>query len=157
MKFFMNGPLDKIIPIDNTIYTPFNSNLNFKIRNGQVSCKTIKDQNQYSQEVNDLNYKLLYRNYKDYSSYSKETKQLEEKLDKLKEQEADEISIKKMQEQISETAQMLPNSKTRIESALEDLQNLMSENEENNELKDTEDWKVAEQTLAEVKAFVETI
>lgn len=52
---------------------------------------------------------------------------------------------------------MLPNSKTRIENALEDLKNFMSEQEENEELKATEDWQVAEQTLAEVTAFVETI
>ena len=52
---------------------------------------------------------------------------------------------------------MLPNSKTRIETALEDLQNFMSEHEENEELKATEDWITAEQTLAEASAFVETI
>ncbi len=69
----------------------------------------------------------------------------------------DETSIKKMNEQIMETAQMLPNSKTRIENAIEDLKNFMSEHEENDELKVTEDWQVAEQTLAEVVAFVETI
>ena len=43
-----------------------------------------------------------------------------------------------------ETAQMLPNSKTRIENAIEDLKNFMSEHEENDELKVTEDWQVAE-------------
>lgn len=35
---------------------------------------------------------------------------------------------------------MLPNTKTRIQNALEDLKNLMSENEDNDELKATEDW-----------------
>ena len=39
---------------------------------------------------------------------------------------------------------MLPNSKTRIENAIEDLKNFMSEHEENDELKVTEDWQVAE-------------
>ena len=52
---------------------------------------------------------------------------------------------------------MLPNAKSRIESALEDLKNIMSENETNDELKATEDWKTAEQTLAEASAFVEGI
>lgn len=77
-------------------------------------------------------------------------------MEKLKEG-GDEVAIKKMNEQILETAQMLPNTKVRIENALEDLKNLMSEHEENDELKESEDWKVAEQTLAEVLAFVETI
>jgi hypothetical protein len=52
---------------------------------------------------------------------------------------------------------MLPNSKVRIENALEDLKNFMSEHEENDELKATEDWQAAEATMAEVLAFVETI
>ena len=71
------------------------------------------------------------RNQKDYNSYNNENKQLEQKLEQLKEQNADEIDIKKMNEQILETAQMLPNSKVRIENALEDLKNFMSEHEEN--------------------------
>ena len=52
---------------------------------------------------------------------------------------------------------MLPNSKTRIENALEDLKSFMSEHDEDEELKATEDWQTAEKTLAEVMAFVETI
>ena len=52
---------------------------------------------------------------------------------------------------------MLPNAKSRIESALEDLKNIMSENENNDELKATEDWTTAEQTLAVGSAFVEGI
>lgn len=52
---------------------------------------------------------------------------------------------------------MLPLCKNKIESTLEELQGFLGENEENNELKETEDWKLAEQTLAEVTAFVETI
>ncbi len=39
---------------------------------------------------------------------------------------------------------MLPNCKSRTETALEDLKALMSEHEENEELKATEDWKAAE-------------
>lgn len=52
---------------------------------------------------------------------------------------------------------MLPNTKTRIENAFEELKNFMSEHEEDEALKETEDWKLAEQTLAEISAFVETI
>ena len=99
---------------------------------------------------------MFFRNQKDYLSYSKENKQLEEKLEALKDG-GDETAIKKMNEQILETAQMLPNSKARIENALEELKNFMSENEENDELKSTEDWQTAEATLAEVMAFIETI
>ena len=52
---------------------------------------------------------------------------------------------------------MLPNAKTRIETALEDLEGFLGSNQENAELVASEDWKAAEQALAEVKAFVETI
>lgn len=49
-----------------------------------------------------------------------------------------------MKNLIAETAQMLPNCKNRIETAIEDLKSFMSENEENDELKQGEDWKTAE-------------
>jgi hypothetical protein len=52
---------------------------------------------------------------------------------------------------------MLPNTKTRIETALEDLKGFLSEHEQNEELVASEDWKTAEATLAEALAFVETI
>ena len=67
------------------------------------------------------------------------------------------IAIRKMEEQWAETAQMLPNTKMRIEGALEDLKMLMVANEGQAELVASEDWKAAEQTLAEASAFVETI
>lgn len=100
----------------------------------------------------------LKRTVKDHQSYAKETKQLEEKLEQLKgTPEPDAYTVKKMEEQVAETAQMLPNAKTRIESALEDLKAMMSEHEENDELKATEDWQTAEQTLAEATAFADSI
>jgi hypothetical protein len=78
-------------------------------------------------------------------------------LEKLQEENAEETDIKKMKEQVFETAQMLPICKTKIETAIEDLTTFMSENEENDPLKEGDDWKVAEQVLAEVTAFNETI
>jgi hypothetical protein len=71
--------------------------------------------------------------------------------------ETDAYELKKMEEQVAETAQMLPNAKTRIDSALEDLKNFMSEQEGSQELVEGEDWKAAEQQLAEGTAFIETI
>ena len=95
---------------------------------------------------------------KDHQSYAKETKLLEEKLEVMRANEAeDPYKVKKMEEQVAETAQMLPNAKTRIESAIEDLKSMLSSNEGDAELIASEDWKAAEATLAEVTAFVETI
>ena len=74
----------------------------------------------------------------------------------MKAQEAEEHDIKKMQEQVAETAQIIPTCRVKIEGCLEDLKNFMTDHEEDNEMKEAEEWKLAEQTLAEVTAFVET-
>ena len=52
---------------------------------------------------------------------------------------------------------MLPNSKTRIENALEELQGLMSEHEGNEEIEAAEEWTVAKAQVEESAAFAETI
>lgn len=39
---------------------------------------------------------------------------------------------------------MLPNCKNKIEGCIEELKNLMSEHEEEEELKQGEEWKIAE-------------
>jgi hypothetical protein len=75
----------------------------------------------------------------------------------LKAANDDDYKIKKMEEQIAETAQMLPNAKTRLEAALEDLKNFLGDNESSEELVASEDWKAAEAVLAEATAFIETI
>jgi len=88
---------------------------------------------------------IPFRTIKDHHSYAKETKQLEDKLEALKAQEgADSHDIKKMGEQVAETAQMLPNVKTRIETAMDDLEGFLGSNQENEELAASEDWKAAE-------------
>ena len=132
--------------------------LEFTKRNGQKRRTPTQDQNLHPQKVTILPYHILNRTQKDHASYFKESKQLEEKLEQLKAEEGqDPYNITKMEEQWAETAQMLPNTKLRIESAIEDLKMLMSANEGNEELKAGEDWKAAEMTLAEATAFVETI
>jgi len=75
----------------------------------------------------------------------------------LKAANDDDYKIKKMEEQVAETAQMLPNAKTRLEAALEDLKGFLGDNEQNEELVASEDWKAAEATLAEAAAFIESI
>lgn len=94
---------------------------------------------------------------KDHSSYFNECKGLEEKLEQLKAAEASPHDIKKMEDQIAETAQMLPNAKSRIEIAVEDLQSFMGDIEETEETAATEEWKDAQQSLASAVAFAQTI
>lgn len=65
-------------------------------------------------------------------------------MDKLKSDNAEESEIKKMEGLVAETAQMVPNCKTRVQASLDDLENLLTDLDDNAELKETEDWKTAE-------------
>ena len=82
----------------------------------------------------------LKRTLKDYQSYAKENILLQEKLDKLKAEEAEEGVIRRAEESVAETMQMLPITHSKINAAVEDVRNLLDENEPNDELKQTEDW-----------------
>lgn len=53
--------------------------------------------------------------------------------------------------------QMLPNCQSRINVAAEDVRNVLDENDANEELKQTEEWQLANSTLNEALAFLETI
>eukprot|EP00351_Strombidinopsis_sp_SopsisLIS2011_P000935 CAMPEP_0116870306 /NCGR_PEP_ID=MMETSP0463-20121206/181_1 /TAXON_ID=181622 /ORGANISM="Strombidinopsis sp, Strain SopsisLIS2011" /LENGTH=113 /DNA_ID=CAMNT_0004506645 /DNA_START=35 /DNA_END=373 /DNA_ORIENTATION=+ len=102
----------------------------------------------------------LVRNQKDYISYAKEKVQLEEKLEKLKQEEGvDESKIKYAETELAETAQMLPNCKTRVEGAIEALEAYMStisedaEAEPNKKAMESEDWTKAENAVKDVKEW----
>lgn len=101
---------------------------------------------------------ILKRCMKDYGSYAKEKVLLEEKLEKIKAQEdVEEGIVRRAEEGLAETVQMLPNCKTRIMAALSEVEGLIEQNAANEELVQHEDWATANATLAEATAFVETI
>lgn len=52
---------------------------------------------------------------------------------------------------------MLPMCQSKISGNVEDVRNLLDENDQNEELKQLEDWQVANSTLNEALAFLETI
>lgn len=88
----------------------------------------------------------LRRNMKDYTSYRKEEGILQEKLAKFIEEGKDEHDVKKMQEQIDETVEVISQCKPRIESSIDDLENMMATHEETpgeltELLKQTEEWQ----------------
>jgi len=47
--------------------------------------------------------------------------------------------------------------KPRIVTAFEDLENILDENDENAELKESAEWTTAQELLTAVKDFIETI
>ena len=101
---------------------------------------------------------VLKRSVKDYGSYAKEKVELEEKYEAAKNDESvEEGKLKRMNEAVAETAQMLPLCKTKIETNIEALRSHMESNDENEELKEAEDWAAADAALAEATAYLETI
>ncbi len=78
---------------------------------------------------------VVKRTVKDYQSYSKENIILQEKLEKLKAEEAEEGLIRRAEESVAETIQMLPNCQAKINTAVEDFKNFLEENDTNDELK----------------------
>ena len=99
----------------------------------------------------------LKRQIKDYQSYAKENILLQERLEKMKADEAEEGLIRRAEEAVAETMQMLPITHSKINAAVEDVRNLLDENEANEELKQTEDWQLSNTTLNDALAFLETI
>lgn len=85
----------------------------------------------------------LKRNNKDYTSYAQEQAQQQEKVEKRKAEGASPGDIVRAENELAETMQMLPNSKTRIENSLDELQSLMGEHEGNEELEASEEWAAA--------------
>ena len=83
---------------------------------------------------------------KDYTSYKKEEGMLQDKLAKMQEDGKDEYDIKKMQECIAETSETLATCKPRIESANDDLEqvvatyNELPDGEAKTLLFETEEW-----------------
>lgn len=99
----------------------------------------------------------LKRQIKDYQSYAKENILVQERLEKMKADDEEEGKIRRAEEVVAETMQMLPICQSKINGAVEDVRNLLDENEPNEELKVMEEWKLAETTLNEALAFLETI
>jgi len=75
----------------------------------------------------------------------------------MKADEAEEGLIRRAEESVAETMQMLPICHSKINAVVEDVRNLLDENESNEELKQAEEWQLANSTLNEALAFLETI
>ena len=79
------------------------------------------------------------------------------KVEKMKAEEACPSNIKQAEQELAETLQMLPNTKDRIETALEDLNGLMGEHEGNDVVEASEEWAAAKNQVEESTAFCNTI
>ena len=100
---------------------------------------------------------VLKRSVKDYTYYKKEAVKEEEKLDKLRSEEADEHDVNQQNSVMQESLDMLPHWKTKIETALQDLKDVMEELEETEEFKDSEEGIAAMGQVTEAAAFLEEL
>lgn len=97
------------------------------------------------------------RSHKDYFSYDKEMKGQEEQLEKMKTvEEPDEHKIKKQLEMVEETMKMIPDCKQRIQAAYEELVGLVADYEEDEEMKENADYKVAQDVIKDVTEFLQS-
>ena len=127
----------------------------------QIHETVVADKNQ----VRQLKIKTgsVKRNIKDYTSYKKEEEKLKEKLEKAIQDGKDEHDIKQMQNAVTETSETLATCPPRVQTALDDLENLIATYNEQEDgplkdaLKQTEEWTAAEVQVAEAKGFLEAL
>lgn len=81
---------------------------------------------------------------REYHSYEEELKTERDRLQKLSASGATEYSVKKQQDIIQESISMLPNTKKRLQDAVEDLQAFLQEQASNAELTQRDEWSDAQ-------------
>ena len=100
---------------------------------------------------------ILKRCVKEYGTYMEEMASLEEKVLVLKAEEAEAGIISRAEDQVAETAAVLPSCATKIQNGIPELEGVMDECRDNEEITSTEDWQNAEAVLAQAKLFLESI
>ena len=81
---------------------------------------------------------------REYHSYEEELKTERDRLQKMTASGANDYSIKKQQDIIQESISMLPNTKKRLQDAVEDLQSFLQENAGSPDLSQSDEWTDAQ-------------
>lgn len=102
---------------------------------------------------------IVKRITREFESYEKEVAKDKDRISKLRESGSDEHTIKKQEDVLQETLSMLPNTRKRLQDAVEDLQNLMREHENDEGFKESTEWAEANLNLesAHTKVLGESI
>ena len=121
----------------------------------------VENSQQVTQTLRQLKIKTgsVSRIVKDHISYKKEKTQLEEKIEKLKADGAEEGMIKRVEQDLADTIAMLPSLKTKIEEAIDALEEVTGTAEENGlateEFKEAnQEWGKAGEALKEAKEYI---
>lgn len=86
---------------------------------------------------------IVKRITREHDSYLKEIQREKDRLEKLRDDSAEDHIIRKQEEVIQESIQMIPNTKKRLQDALEELNNFMKDNDTQQELISSEEWTEA--------------
>jgi tubulin-specific chaperone A len=84
---------------------------------------------------------------REYDSYQNEVKRDRDRIVKLRDNNAGEYSIRKQEEVLNETISMIPNTRKRLQDALDDLSNFMKDNDTEQKLTESEEWAEATQVV----------
>eukprot|EP01016_Furgasonia_blochmanni_P034734 TRINITY_DN3780_c0_g1_i5.p2 TRINITY_DN3780_c0_g1~~TRINITY_DN3780_c0_g1_i5.p2 ORF type:complete len:103 (+),score=38.67 TRINITY_DN3780_c0_g1_i5:68-376(+) len=91
------------------------------------------------------------------SSYKKEEEKQAQKIDGMKTANADEYDIKKQNEVLQDTQNMLPNCKSRLQDALNDITSFLEENEADPSLVEVNEVAESKEQIQVVRDFLEQI
>mmetsp|Transcript_7207 Transcript_7207/g.7065 ORF Transcript_7207/g.7065 Transcript_7207/m.7065 type:complete len:118 (+) Transcript_7207:26-379(+) len=86
---------------------------------------------------------MVKRITREYDSYVKEVQRDRDRIEKLRDTGAGDHAIKKQEDVLHETISMLPNTRQRLQDAVEDLQEFMKENDTDQDLITSPEWTEA--------------
>ena len=95
-----------------------------------------------------IKFGVVKRITREYDSYQKEIQRDKDRIEKLRDNSAGEHTIRKQEEVLAETISMVPNTRKRLQDALEDLCNFMKEIDTDQDVTGSEEWTEAEQIIS---------
>ena len=94
---------------------------------------------------------IVRRITREYDSYQTEIQKDKDRIIKLRDTDPNDYAIRKQEEVLAETISMVPNTRKRLQDALEDLCNFMKENDTEQTLTVSEEWREAENIIGKAR------
>eukprot|EP00238_Polyblepharides_amylifera_P002694 CAMPEP_0196580612 /NCGR_PEP_ID=MMETSP1081-20130531/29614_1 /TAXON_ID=36882 /ORGANISM="Pyramimonas amylifera, Strain CCMP720" /LENGTH=110 /DNA_ID=CAMNT_0041900525 /DNA_START=65 /DNA_END=397 /DNA_ORIENTATION=- len=97
---------------------------------------------------------ILTRTKKELIMYEKELEKEKVKTEKLRAEGAEAATVKQQENVLAEAEMMIPDTRQRLEKALQDMQAFLVENESDAEIAETEDMTKAKEIMEEVTTLI---
>src|SRR5574343_944028 len=97
---------------------------------------------------------IVRRITREYESYQKEIAKDKDRIEKLRDNGAGEHDIRKQEEVLQETISMVPNTRKRLQDALEELCNHMKDNDTDEVLIASEEWTEASTIVSKAQETI---